>query len=574
MPATTGEASATSLFARHRDLLGRAVEACRTRRNWTAYPDDPAAHPAGEEGRAAAEQWFGGQLGRPFDLDQPGPVVVQDDEVSPYTGEPLGISYPRSDVDALVAAALAAWPAWRRASHEERVGVCLEACDRLYRHNLELAYAAMHTTGQSFPMSYAGSGTNAIDRGIEAVAQAHLAHERVAPSATWSRDFGSTTVRLDKRYRLVPLGLAVVIACASFPAWNAYPAVLANLVTGNPVVLKPHPSSVLQMALAVRILRETLADAGFDPALVSLSVDSAAEPVAKRLVQHEATRIVDFTGSAAFGSWIEQNARSARVYTETSGANFVVLESVDDLAPVLRAVAGSLCLFTAQMCTSPQNVYVPRDGLPTSDGVVPAEEVAARLAEAVRAISGTPRRAAAVMGAVQAQSTLELLARVRDEVAARGTVLLEPAAYEHPEHPAARTSGPLLGLVGLAEHDLFAQEQFGPVGFVVVADDAVQAIERATRDAREVGAITGFVYSTDEQFVELAEELSADAGVALSVNLTGPMPLNFSAAYSDYHVTGLNPAGTATLSDESFIAGRFRVVQSRRPHVGAGEEDA
>ena len=51
------------------------------------------------------------------------------------------------------------------------------------------------------------------------------------------------------------------------------------------------------------------------------------------------------------------------------------------------------------------------------------------------------------------------------------------------------------------------------------------------------------------------------------------MPLNFSAAYSDYHVTGLNPAGTATLTDESFIAGRFRIVQSRRPRpIPQGED--
>ena len=43
------------------------------------------------------------------------------------------------------------------------------------------------------------------------------------------------------------------------------------------------------------------------------------------------------------------------------------------------------------------------------------------------------------------------------------------------------------------------------------------------------------------------------------------MPLNFAAAYSDYHVTGLNPAGNASLTDLSFVTGRFRITQSRRP---------
>jgi len=43
------------------------------------------------------------------------------------------------------------------------------------------------------------------------------------------------------------------------------------------------------------------------------------------------------------------------------------------------------------------------------------------------------------------------------------------------------------------------------------------------------------------------------------------MPLNFAAAYSDYHVTGLNPAGNASLTDAAFVAGRFRVAQMRQP---------
>ena len=43
------------------------------------------------------------------------------------------------------------------------------------------------------------------------------------------------------------------------------------------------------------------------------------------------------------------------------------------------------------------------------------------------------------------------------------------------------------------------------------------------------------------------------------------MPLNFAAAYSRYHATGLNPAGSASLTNLVFVAGRFCVTQSRRP---------
>lgn len=43
------------------------------------------------------------------------------------------------------------------------------------------------------------------------------------------------------------------------------------------------------------------------------------------------------------------------------------------------------------------------------------------------------------------------------------------------------------------------------------------------------------------------------------------MYVNQSAAFSDYHGTGANPAANATYADHAFVAGRFRFIQSRRP---------
>ena len=61
-----------------------------------------------------------------------------------------------------------------------------------------------------------------------------------------------------------------------------------------------------------------------------------------------------------------------------------------------------------------------------------------------------------------------------------------------------------------------------------------------------------------------ASDAFADAGAALSINLTGAIYVNQSAAYSDYHVSGANPAGNASISDSAFVANRFRVVTLRR----------
>ncbi|WP_204043400.1 aldehyde dehydrogenase family protein [Acrocarpospora phusangensis] len=551
---------AEDLYGKHLAILERALAACRTRDSWSAFTDHVTP-----EARQAGAEAFQARLGRPFDLDQPGVPVPQEDEVSPYTGECLGVSYPAAGPGALMEAAARAWPAWRDAHPRTRVGVCLEICARIHARAAEFAAATMHTAGQSHGMSLAGSGSNALDRGVEAVAMAYAAMERVPERARWTREFGTAAVTLDKRYRVMPRGIAVVIACASFPAWNAYPAILASLATGNPVVLKPHPTSVLQMALAVGACREVLAENGFPPDLVTLAVDSAARPIARHLVGHPLTRIVDFTGSAAFGSWVEANAFPALAYTETSGVNAVLVDSLTEPGPVLRALAGSLCLFSAQMCTSPQNIYVPRRGVPTAGGLLTPEEFAYALGEAIKAISGVPRRAAAVLAAVQSPGTLTLLDQLRGQAAGRGKIVVEPEAYPHPEYPAARTSGPLLALVDVADHDLYGQERFGPAAFVITADDSGQALARAASDAAAHGAITAFAYSTREDFLDRAEDAYAVAGAAITSNLTGPMPLNFSAAYSDYHVTGLNPAGNASLTDDSFVTGRFRVTQSRRP---------
>ena len=78
------------------------------------------------------------------------------------------------------------------------------------------------------------------------------------------------------------------------------------------------------------------------------------------------------------------------------------------------------------------------------------------------------------------------------------------------------------------------------------------------------GAITAAVYSTDDKVLDAAEAAAIDAGVHLSCNLTGGVFVNQSAAFSDFHASGANPAANAALTDGAYVANRFRVVQSRR----------
>ena len=64
---------------------------------------------------------------------------------------------------------------------------------------------------------------------------------------------------------MIPRGIALVVACTTFPTWNSYPGLFASLVSGNPVVVKPHPRAVLPLAITVSITQSVLADYGFDP---------------------------------------------------------------------------------------------------------------------------------------------------------------------------------------------------------------------------------------------------------------------------------------------------------------------
>ena len=57
-----------------------------------------------------------------------------------------------------------------------------------------------------------------------------------------------------------------------------------------------------------------------------------------------------------------------------------------------------------------------------------------------------------------------------------------------------------------------------------------------------------------------------EAGASVACNLTG-MPINFAAAYGDYHVTGMNPAGNACLTDLAFVANRFQIAQIKFPAI-------
>ncbi|MDQ3112882.1 MAG: phenylacetic acid degradation protein PaaN, partial [Actinomycetota bacterium] len=379
MSETQIASSPANLVDRHRELLDRAMQAVRERTYWSAYPEHPKAY--GGEAMPSAETAFQALLGSPFELETPGATDTVGGERSPY-GIELGVTYPHvTDLDTLLAAARSGMPAWRDAGPAARAAVCVEVLARINARSFELAHAVMHTTGQAFMMAFQAAGPHAQDRALEAVAYALAEMTKLPSTARWEKPQGRRDpIVLDLRYTVVPRGVALVVGCSTFPTWNGYPGLFASLVTGNAVVVKPHPRAVLPLAISVQVAREVLAEAGFDPNLVTLAPEAPGEGLAKTLAVRPEIKIIDFTGSTAFGVWLEDTATQALVYTEKAGVNTVVIDSTDDYAGMLANLAFSLSLYSGQMCTAPQNFLLPRDGIPTDAGPKSADEVAQDLA--------------------------------------------------------------------------------------------------------------------------------------------------------------------------------------------------
>ncbi|MGH8809428.1 MAG: aldehyde dehydrogenase family protein, partial [Noviherbaspirillum sp.] len=283
------------------------------------------------------------------------------------------------------------------------------------------------------------------------------------------------------------------------------------------------------------------------------------DDTATALATRPEVRLIDFTGSSQNGNWLERNAHQALVFTEKAGVNQIIIDSTDDFKGMVRNIAFSLTLYSGQMCTAPQNMYIPRDGIDTPEGRIGFDQVVAAIGDGIAKLTGDAAKAVELLGAIQNAGVLERIEAAR----AMGEVVADSKALDHPLFPGARIRTPLLLKVREADESKIMQEFFGPISFGIATDSSAHSIALAEKGAREHGALTLSLYSSNATVIDAVRDAAEQAGVALSINLTGGVFVNQSAAFSDFHGTGANPAANASLSDTAFVAGRFRVVQSR-----------
>ena len=551
-----------SLIETHRPLLQEAVAALRDRRYYSPFPENPKAYPA--EAAAQGEAAFHASLNKDFDrLLQDQPLRFEGEEVSPYLQSGLGIRYPVFADKTLVAKAQKARNSWVQAGPELRCALLVESLMRLRDHFAEIAHATMHTTGQSYMMSFQASGPHAADRALECIAMAWQEQTRYTSQSAWVKPMGKISVELNKTWKPMGKGVALVVGCSTFPTWNSLPGLYASLAVGNPVLIKPHPKAVYPIALVAAVIQNVLQENGFSPEVCQLACDSTAHPLTKELATHPDVRTIDYTGNSEFGQWLEaQSLFGKTIFTEKAGVNAVLVHSAPDLKAVWDNLAFSISLYAGQMCTAPQNIFLPTEGITDANGQHHSyQDLVNGLRQALGKIKDHPQMGPGVLATIQNSKTLERIKTMQNQAGEQ--VLMGSDAITHETFPHALSCSPLLIEATPDRKDWFGAEQFGPIAFVIPYEKPDQAMSLMLEQIRAHGALSCGIYCTDTELCDQWADQLAQAFVPVSFNLIGPIYLNQHAAFSDFHGTGGNAAGTASFCDANFINQRMVWVGRR-----------
>jgi len=551
-----------NLFEKHQSVIHKAIEALHARTFYAAFPEHPAPAVYGETADADGQAKFKAMLGNKFDdLKQSNPEGWAGQEESPYLQESLKVTYPTFSVPTLISHAKVALGTWRKVNAKDRAGILMESLEKVKSRFFEIAYATMHTTGQGYMMAFQASGPHAADRALEAIAAGYEELQRFPSTAMWDKPMGKFNIQLNKEWRAVPKGISVVIGCSTFPTWNSVTGIYGSLMTGNPVIVKPHPGAILPIAIVVAEIQKVLAENNLDPNTCQLAVDTFDKMITKELAEHPEVKLIDFTGNSAFGSYLEALPGKI-VFTEKTGVNSVILDSTTDIDKTAANLAFSVNLYSGQMCTAPQNFYIPEGGIKTPNGVVTFDDFAKKLVDNINGLVDNPKAGPFVLGAVQNKKTSE---RVLEAEKLPGKVWLKSRSFENPMFKNARVATPVIVEVDASNKDVFSKELFGPIALLIKTKNTDQSIQLAQEMALQHGAISCGAYTTDATVKEKIADEMAQAATPVSFNLMGGIYMNQNAAFSDFHVTGGNPSGNASFTNPEYVTKRFTWVGHREP---------
>ncbi|GJJ02547.1 NAD-dependent succinate-semialdehyde dehydrogenase [Duganella rhizosphaerae] len=376
---------------------------------------------------------------------------------NPATGEQLG-TVPlmgTAETRRAIAAANAAWPAWRKKSAKERAVILRKWNDLILENTEDLAQ--LMTAEQGKPL--------AESRG------------EVAYGASFIEWFGEEAKRVsgetlaspwpDRRLVVTkePIGVCAAITPWNFPIAMITRKVGPALAAGCTMVLKPAESTPY-CALALAVLAER---AGV-PAGVFSVVTGTPKDIGAEMTSNPTVRKLTFTGSTAVGRLLmEQSAKTIKKLSLELGGNapFIVFDDADLDAAVEGALA-SKYRNAGQTCVCANRIYV-------QDGVY--EQFAEKLVAAVAKLK---------------------VGNGADEGVTQGPLIDEKAVQKVEQHVAdALAKGGRL-LAGGKRHAL-GHSFFQPTVIADVTSDMIVATEETFGPLAPL-----FRFTTDEQAVELA----------------------------------------------------------------------
>ena len=417
------------------------------------------------------------------------------DDRSPIDVEIVVSRFPkgtRQDVRDAVAAARAAYPAWRDLGWRRRLELLRRAADLISER--QFLYAAL----MSFEV-----GKNRLEALGDVEETADLIRyygDTMERHDGFVQPMGSLSPEEHTRSVLKPHGVWAVISPFNFPMALAGGPAAGALLAGNTVVLKPSSDAPLMGYLFASVLREVGVPAG----AINV-VTGPGDTVGAELQENPGVDGMVFTGSyevgmRLYGGFTREYPRP--IITEMGGKNPAIVTRHADLEVAAEGVMRSAFGFDGQKCSANSRVYVDREV---------ADEFVARLAEKARAIRvGDPTRRETWMGPVINQRALDTFTRAveearRDggEVVVGGEVLRDgDAGRGYFPTPTVVTGLPL-------QHRLFRDELFVPFVVVGTVDSLDQALEEANGTPY---GLTAGIFSEDR--AEQARFLSGiEAGV-------------------------------------------------------------
>lgn len=266
-----------------------------------------------------------------------------------------------------------------------------------------------------------------------------------------------------------PYGVIAVISPWNFPILNAMRAVLAGLVTGNAVLLKPSEATPLSALAAHRLALEAgipadvfqvlTGDGGTGRALVEAGVDK-----------------ISFTGGVETGRAIARAAAERLIpcTLELGGKDPIVVTEGADVHRAARVAVNGAFWNAGQVCISLERAYVV-------DAVY--DEFVAEAQKATEALR-VGSTADSDVGASTVRSQLEHVDRqVRDAVE-RGARILVGGRSD----PTGRYYLPTLLVDVRQDMDVMRSETFGPVLPIMRVRDAEEAVRLANDSGFALGA--------------------------------------------------------------------------------------